>query len=250
MMGLDYDPFEFLKEELSSDEIHIKVNAIHRISIIATVIGTERIEKDLIPLLNFMILTESDEILFALAEEIGTLQVYLGDSRIQLLPLLESLASAEEYLVRDQAVVSMIEIAGYLPDYQLIRYFLNSLLKLASSDQFPAKISACKLFLAAYPRAGGYREKLRNKLVELCQDDNYMIRKVAAEQIKELLSVMEKTSILNDIFPIIKILILDDQEEIRIICISFIQQVCLILTKEEIKTLVLPLLSCFQEDKS
>ena len=77
-----------------------------------------------------------------------------------------------------------------------------------------------------------------------------MIRKVAAEQIKELLSVMEKTSILNDIFPIIKILILDDQEEIRIICISFIQQVCLILTKEEIKTLVLPLLSCFQEDKS
>lgn len=249
-MSLDFDPLEFFKQELSSDEIFIKVNAIHRIKVISTVIGSSRVEQELIPYLSSIIPKLEDESLFALSQELGILHLYVNDSPGTLLPLLEALASAEESLVREQAVFSLIELASYLSDYQLIHTFVGTVLKLSSSETFTAKISACKLFTAAYPRAGGYREKLRGKLIELCQDDNYMIRKAAAEQIEEMISIVEKHSLVNEIFPIIKILNQDEQEEIRIICIKFIRKLCGILNKEEVKALLMPLLTSFQEDSS
>ena len=250
MNSLEFDPLVFLQEELSSDELHVKVNAIHRLKIVATILGSERVETQLLPYLSSLIDSQEDEILFALAEEIGALHIYLDESPSKLLPLLESLASAEESVVRDQAVASLINLASYLPDYQLIHSFVGTILKLANAEKFTAKMSSCKLFLAAYPRAGGFREKLRNKLVELCQDSNFMIRKSAAEEIGGLINVIEKPIIINDILPIIKILIQDEQEEIRIICINFFKLFCEIFTKEEIKGIILPILSNFQDDKS
>ncbi len=42
-------PLEFLKEEMESDQIAIRVNAIHRTQIVASLIGDKAIEKELIP---------------------------------------------------------------------------------------------------------------------------------------------------------------------------------------------------------
>ena len=41
---VDTNPVELLKEEMESDEISIRVNAIHRTKIIASVIGFEGIK--------------------------------------------------------------------------------------------------------------------------------------------------------------------------------------------------------------
>ena len=37
----EVNPMELLKEEMESDEIYLRVNAIHRVKIVAEVIGSE-----------------------------------------------------------------------------------------------------------------------------------------------------------------------------------------------------------------
>lgn len=45
-------PLDLLKSELSQDDTFLKVNAIHRICVIATVLGPEATRRDLLPFLN------------------------------------------------------------------------------------------------------------------------------------------------------------------------------------------------------
>lgn len=45
-------PLEFLKEELEADQVAVRVNAVHRIPIIAALIGERGVEKELIPFLD------------------------------------------------------------------------------------------------------------------------------------------------------------------------------------------------------
>ena len=51
----DSNPFELLKEEMESDELFLRVNAIHRIKIVCEVIGTDQIKSQLIPYLDKLI---------------------------------------------------------------------------------------------------------------------------------------------------------------------------------------------------
>ena len=43
------NPFDLLKEEMESDEIAVRINAIHRMKIIATLLGTDGIKTKLLP---------------------------------------------------------------------------------------------------------------------------------------------------------------------------------------------------------
>lgn len=70
---MEQNPFELLKEELDNDEIYVRVNAIHRLKTIAVLMGTEGIKSQLLPFLESLIKKEDDEVLFAIAEEIGNL---------------------------------------------------------------------------------------------------------------------------------------------------------------------------------
>ncbi len=77
----DIDALALLKEEMETEEVHLKVNAIHRLKTVILCIGIEDTIKKLIPYLESMnIITfnftgliekEDDEVLFAIAEELG-----------------------------------------------------------------------------------------------------------------------------------------------------------------------------------
>jgi len=45
-------PLDLLREELSSSQMSVRINAIHRISIVATLIGEEGVKQELIPYLE------------------------------------------------------------------------------------------------------------------------------------------------------------------------------------------------------
>jgi len=45
-------PLEFLKEEMENDQIAVRVNAIHRMGIIAALLGDKGVEKELLPFLE------------------------------------------------------------------------------------------------------------------------------------------------------------------------------------------------------
>ena len=48
----DIDAFALLKEEMETDEVHLKVNAIHRLKTVIKIIGIEDTLKKLIPYLE------------------------------------------------------------------------------------------------------------------------------------------------------------------------------------------------------
>jgi serine/threonine-protein phosphatase 2A regulatory subunit A len=76
----DIDALALLKEEMETDEVHLKVNAIHRLKIVILSVGVDDTIKKVIPYLESkdlnikkvgLIEKEDDEVLFAIAEELG-----------------------------------------------------------------------------------------------------------------------------------------------------------------------------------
>ena len=69
------NPLDVLKEELDTDDVAQKINAVHRIRIVGTIMGPEGIRSVLLPYIDSkpnhyaaLIKKEEDEVLFAVAE--------------------------------------------------------------------------------------------------------------------------------------------------------------------------------------
>merc|ERR1712050_219823 len=105
-------PIAVLIDELRNEDVQLRLNSIKKLSTIALALGVERTRSELIPFLTDTIYDE-DEVLLALAEQLGTFPPLVGgpDHVHCLLPPLESLATVEETIVRDKAVGSLRTIA-------------------------------------------------------------------------------------------------------------------------------------------
>jgi hypothetical protein len=91
-------------DELRSEDVQLRLNAIHRVSTIALALGLDRTREELIPFLQESV-DDEDEVLLALAEELGkNFDEYVGGRKFAhvLLGPLENLAAVEETLVRDK----------------------------------------------------------------------------------------------------------------------------------------------------
>ena len=125
---------ELLKQEMVLEEINVKVNAIHRLKTVILSIGQEATIAELIPYLdsksnskNILILKffcsgviakEDDEVLFAVAEELGKC-FHLIDDKTVFLASLETLARQDETVVRNQAAESLTAIISKLSDAEI-----------------------------------------------------------------------------------------------------------------------------------
>ncbi len=112
---VDFSAFDLLCEEMENEEIYSKVNAIHRLKIVILSIDKKEVESKLIPFIDKLIDQEDDEVLFAIAEELGKCYELLDD-KLAFLPLLEKLARSDETVVREQAAQSLIQISAKLSD--------------------------------------------------------------------------------------------------------------------------------------
>ena len=61
------------KEELDTDDLASRVNTIHKVSIVATLMPVEAIKSTLLPYLDTLCKKEDDEVVFAITEEYATL---------------------------------------------------------------------------------------------------------------------------------------------------------------------------------
>ena len=103
-MGDSLYPIAVLIDELKADDLSLRLGAIHRLSTIALALGPARTRDELLPFLTDS-LDDEDEVLLALAEELGKGFVeYVGGPEWAYLILapLENLAAVEETLVRDK----------------------------------------------------------------------------------------------------------------------------------------------------
>ena len=147
--------------------------------------------------------TEDDEVLFAVAEELGKVFTLLND-RTAFIPSLETLAKQDETVVRDQAAKSLALIAGGLNDSEIQNVLTPVVLKLAQGEWFTGRVSSCQLFQAVYAKSGGHKDRLRKKFVELCNEDTPMIRRACAKEIGKFASQLEKQSLLQELLPVFR----------------------------------------------
>lgn len=83
---------DILKEEMDSDELCHRVNAIHRINLVAAAIGANEVKETLIPYIKELMEKEEDEVLYAIAGEIIKFHDILGKEKSILIDLLKRLA--------------------------------------------------------------------------------------------------------------------------------------------------------------
>lgn len=91
-------------DELRSEDVQLRLNAIHSLPTIALALGPDRSRQELLPFLQDSI-DDEDEVLLALAEELGrNFEEYIGGKEHAYLILspLENLSAVEETLVRDK----------------------------------------------------------------------------------------------------------------------------------------------------
>ena len=85
----------------------------------------------------------------------------LFDNKLVLLPLLESMCSVDETVVRNEAVKSLASISKTLSESDMAGQFAPMVIRLAQGEWFTSRVSACSLFYFAYPNSGSQKDKLR-----------------------------------------------------------------------------------------
>jgi serine/threonine-protein phosphatase 2A regulatory subunit A len=246
----DVNALELLREELEADEIHLKVNAIHRLKTVMLSLSKEEIRKDLFEYLNQIVSHECDEVLFAIAEEMGKTEIFHLCDVNNLLEILEKLAGCDETVVREQASLSMRNICINMNENDVQDIFIPLVLKLASSDWFPGRVSACSLFSKAYEKAGSHKEELRKKFLELCNEDTPIVRRAGSSKLGEFATHVEKTYVIQEILPVFRKLAQDEQDQIRLLCIESLIPLAKYLSKEENQVNTLGALLVAGEDKN
>jgi serine/threonine-protein phosphatase 2A regulatory subunit A len=115
-------PIHLLMDELKSDDVHLRLASIRRLSTIALALGPQRTREELIPFLQDQ-LDDEDEVLLVLAEELGGFAEYVGGKEWAFLILgpLENLAAVEETLVREKASNRVDAMLGVL----IVAYLSN-----------------------------------------------------------------------------------------------------------------------------
>lgn len=115
----------FCSDELKNDDALRRLNSIQRLGTIALALGEERTRSELLP---FLIENndDEDEVLLAMAEELGKFVPYVGgpSHAHTILQPLEQLSQVEETVVRDKAVESLCKVGEQLPATSIGEHFM------------------------------------------------------------------------------------------------------------------------------
>ncbi|MCO5549546.1 hypothetical protein L7F22_003018 [Adiantum nelumboides] len=246
-------PIAILIDELKSDDVTLRLNAIHRISTIALALGPERARDELIPFLQDS-LDDEDEVLLALAEELGQGFVeYLGGPAYAhlLLGPLENLAAVEETVVREKASESITKIAEVLSKPQIEEHYFPLLRRLSGGDWFTSRTSSTSLFAAVYAKVSpALQDELRKLFAALCNDDTPMVRRAAARDLGPFAKNLSKELVVSDIIPLYRKLSSDDQDSVRLLTVQDLIAIAQVLDHEETKSYLLPSMRNAVSDKS
>ncbi|EOA12055.1 hypothetical protein CARUB_v100079670mg, partial [Capsella rubella] len=245
-------PIAVLIDELKNDDIQLRLNSIRRLSIIARALGEERTRKELIPFLSENN-DDDDEVLLAMAEELGVFIPYVGgvEHAHVLLPPLETLSTVEETCVREKAVESLCRIGSQMRETDLVEHFLPLAKRLAAGEWFTARVSACGIFHIAYPSAPDLlKAELRSIYSQLCQDDMPMVRRAAATNLGKFAATIDSAHLKTEIMSMFDDLTQDDQDSVRLLAVEGCAALGKLLEPQDCVTHILPVIVNFSQDKS
>jgi serine/threonine-protein phosphatase 2A regulatory subunit A len=234
MADIGFDPLEFFKEEIFSNDKVIRIEAIEKVCIVASAIGPRNTVDKLVNelLRNSMTqapISDDEEFLYLMAKRCVDLENYVRtndsgksvDFLKAVIPLLASLAEQEETVVHDAAVQSLSTVMdsakAHVPEH-----LFPVLHQLANKDWFTGRVAACGLFPCCYKHGTeDQKSQLRKLYGTLAADDTPMVRRAAANKLKDFVVVVEKQGLLADVIPTFRKLCGEEtQDTIRIACIQ------------------------------
>eukprot|EP00898_Chlorokybus_atmophyticus_P001885 jgi/Chlat1/2698/Chrsp180S08752 len=242
-------PIAVLIDELKNEDVQLRLNSIRRLSTIAFALGEERTRKELIPFLNESN-DDEDEVLLALAEELGKFVPHVGgpEHAYVLLVPLETLSTVEETVVRDKAVESLGKVGEQLKEQHVTEYLIPLIKRLATGEWFTARVSACGLFHVAYPRApSSTRGELRALFAQLCHDDTPMVRRAAALHLGKFAAKAEPEYVKTEIMALFTHLTQDDQDSVRLLAVEDCSAFGRLLDRNDCIMHVLPIIRAFAQ---
>jgi serine/threonine-protein phosphatase 2A regulatory subunit A len=197
-----------------------------------------------------MLPVEEDEVLLAMAEEMGKFKIYLDQSQIiNVLSLFQFLLCVEETVVREQAVESLREFVKVFTDDQVQKDIMNMMNNIANQEYFTGKVSACYMIRMFYEKAGKEREKLRTLYYKLCEDETPLIKRTAAKEFGPLCLVMEKEVVNSDMINYFK-KFMTDSDSVKVIALSALIQLVKLFHNTDQQRLNIQVVVAASEDKS
>jgi len=219
------EPLELFIEEMNSEDIEMRVDAIHKLPIVAAICGPEIVRTKILPLMSDLLNCDEDELLYAIAVELGNIRDFIGGPTHydKLLQLLEKLANETETVVREESVKSIKLVVENMNPQHIKNSLLPMLNNMCGSQHFPAKISSTFLFEIVYQHINkDEKDNLRAKMIELCNDETPLVKKAMTKNLSTFINVIEKDYILKDIIPIVTALSKDESDQIRCLILESI----------------------------
>ncbi|KAH9982789.1 ARM repeat-containing protein [Lactifluus volemus] len=246
-------PIALLMDELRSEDVQLRLNAIRRVSTIALALGPDRARDELIPFLQDSV-DDEDEVLLALADELGkNFEEYIGGKEYAhvLLGPLENLSAVEETLVRDKAAESITKIAAVLTPQQIEQYYIPLLNRLSHGEWFTSRTSSAALYAPVYSKVSPtVQDELRKGFAALGSDDTPMVRRAAAKWLGAFAKNLSKQHILSDGLTIYRRLQADDQDSVRLLTVEDLVVLAQQLSPAEVKEQLLKQIRQSVSDKA
>lgn len=245
-------PVAVLIDELRHDDLQLRLNSIRHLGTIANALGPERTRDELLPFLQ-EIIDDDDEVLIALAEQLGNGVPWVGGPAYAhtLTGPLEELCNVEEISVREKATEALKGLARDMSSEQVMKHLCALISRLASHDWFTSRISVCNLFSAALPKVlEGKQDDFLKTYFRLCGDDTPMVRRQAANVLGSVAEVLHQETLLSELLEVFEKLSRDEQDSVRILAINN----CIALGKlkddPDWQARILPVVKSCAEDKS
>ncbi|KAH3757650.1 phosphoprotein phosphatase A [Pelomyxa schiedti] len=239
-------PITIMIEQLKSDDTQLRLNSMRQLPMIATALGPDRTRTELLPYLADCV-EDEDDVLIALAAELGRFGDYIGGNEHSalLLPPLESLASVEEINVRDKAVETLISIAQVIPSNTFAESFTAMVKRLAAREWFTSRASAASLIPHAYPHTlESSKKETRGLLFQLCRDETPVVRRACISAIGILSKHLEPAVIKDELVPVFQLLAADEQDSVRLLGVDSTTVVCKSLPPSDVSIMIPTILAC------
>lgn len=159
------------------------------------------------------------ELMMNLADQLGKLSGFLGNEENcqYLIKPLELILSSDDSVVREKAVASLKIVSEKISQKTVLQEFLPLIKKMRKGDLFSMRISACFLYSYIYPRLeADKKEYTRAKFLKLSKDDTPMVRRGAAQSLSILSENLESVYAKDYLLPILKALLVDDNDAVKI----------------------------------
>ena len=241
-------PLEALLDDLKSEEVSKKANAMRNITIIANALGFDRCRNELVPYLNEF-LDDDEEVVVAMSEIIPDLFDSVGGKNYAylLLDVLEKLSAIEDYSVCTAATNSFKIILGKLDCSKLELILLDQINRMNSSEWLNSKIvlaSILPLVIKDFSTEGQaiaidiFRSLITNTIPQ--------IRKKAAENFKFFIGKLSPKyeSHLQELLGLIGV---DKEDSVRIIAVEDLLSYILLVKNT---SSLMPVFRMLMDDKS